>query len=162
MIATRVDIHTVCIPTAGYNISISVETEGNLGYTNFTLLVKTFEGKRFELPGSLDVIGVRLKGPVKVTGTPSYVMNAHVYSGRNMPHVKLNDCQVDVLGRAAAFEKSDVAVMDSALLVKRTRQCHADAKVTVVCPSIEHDGESAETEMLIGPDMREKKRQSLF
>ncbi len=161
-IATRVQINSICTPPTGFNITVTVEMDGNLGYTNFTMLVKTSAGRRYELPGSLDVIGVKLAEPRKMAASTNYAINAELYCGRGTPEVKLSDCRVDVLGRAAAFEKRDVTVIDNSLIIGNTREGQADAKVTVDCPTIVADGENAETEMIIGPDMKEKKRQSVF
>lgn len=153
-IATRVNINPVKTDT-GYNLTTAIEMDGKLGFTSFKLVAKTLEGRRFELPGSLDVIGVRFAKPVVRQTERIAAVSAEVYSGKNAERVRLTDCRLAVTGHDAFLGRKDVSVNGNTLMLRpSSRMGKSKARIMVDCPGIGTDGESAENELSIEPDVR--------
>ncbi len=153
-IATRVFIHPVRTGS-GYNLTCTIEMEGKLGHTAYTLVAKTAEGRRYTMAGSVDVIGVRFAKHVVRQTKRTTAISAQVYAGKNAPPVRLTDCRLAVSGRDAFLGQEDVAVKGNTLVLKPTsRLGKSAARISVDCPGIGADGESAENELSIEPDVR--------
>ncbi len=153
-IATRVSIHPVRTST-GYNITTTIDADGDLGYSSYRLVANTESGRRYEIPASLDVIGVRFAKPVIRQTSRAAAISAHVYAGRDAPAVKLVDCRLAVTGRNSFLRHQDVTVNHNTLVLRPTKQVGSEtARITVDCPAIGLDGETAENELSIQPDIR--------
>lgn len=153
-IATRVAIDPVRTNT-GYNLTTTIEADGELGFTSFKLVAKTESGHRYEIPASVDVIGVRFAKPVIRQTERAAAISAHVYGGRNAPVARLVDCRLSVTGRSAFLRHQDVTVNHNTLILRpTTRVGREPARILVDCPTIGLDGDVAESELSIQPDIR--------
>lgn len=153
-IATGVNIRTVRT-AEGVNVTSRISTDGKLGFTKFTLVAKTNTGKRFDIPGSLDVLGVRLSGEVDNNNG----ITGEVYSGQGETVRTLADCKVAVVREKGAILKNeDLSVVGNTLRLKTTSRINVShsahdmrvmrrAKIAVDCPCVSLDGETAEHEI---------------
>lgn len=150
-IATGVSVRTVRT-SDGVNATARISTDGALGFTRFVLTAKTSSGRRFNVPGSLDVLGVRL------SNTPDTV-TAQLYSGRGATVRSLADCRVGVVrenGADSLLKNEDLSVVGNTLRLRTASRLLTSqhkvgvmrrAKVSVDCPCISLDGETAEHEI---------------
>lgn len=151
-IATGVKINSVTTPY-GVNFTSNFDTEGNLGYTKFTLIAKTTSGKQYSLPGSLDVLGVKFKQRKIEQSGRSTAITPEIYAGKGAPKPSLADCTVAVNGKGAFLDRKDVKVAGNTLLLqpKYSTTGKGGAKITLDCPKVVVDGEIAESDVDVEP-----------
>lgn len=155
-IATGVKINSVKTPN-GVNFTGNFDTEGNLGYTKFTLIAKTSSGKSYSLPGSLDVVGVKFKQRRIEQSGRATAITPEIYAGQGAPKARLADCTVGVNGEGAFLERKDIVVAGNTLLLQPKYGIGTNTvgtgstKIIVDCPMVGVDGEIAETDVQVDP-----------
>lgn len=152
-IATNVQINTVRT-AVGTNVTTSVTTDGELGFTTFRLIAKTNTGNKYTLDGTLDVIGVRFnsKGSYLKNVGRSAAVTAQVYAGKDKPVVRLANCAISVSGRNSFMDKNDLTIAGNTLLLRPlVRKGTRTATVNVDCPTVHLDGETAENALYVEP-----------
>lgn len=146
-IATRVNINPVKT-ASGYNLTASIDADGNLGHTDFELVAKTDSGKLYMQKGSLDVVGVRFPKSRVTQTSRATAITANVVGGQ------LSDCRVGVRGTDAFIKDSDVTVAGNTLLIQPQSGAgrgKGTARIVVDCPTIGVDGEGSETSVEVTP-----------
>lgn len=131
-IATGVFIKQIMHQASGgraYNVSGYIEADGNLGYTEFMLVVTFDNGNKMGYHGSLDVIGVRFEGK-----------HGSIYTGRNLQPAYLEDCILSP-------NSMDVRIVRNSLVINPRKQSKLPKLISISCPRLSLDGEIAEFEI---------------
>lgn len=170
-IITGSRITTARLSDGLFNVTVSLDADGDLGFDQFRLVASLANGRRVadvRLRVTLDVIGVQLFRPpparrrrrgavptrVGGDGAPPIAirpgdrirLNGRVYAGRGRPRTLLRDCDVRVSNNARFLR---VVVGRNNLRLRRNRRFPAtrEGKISVECPEVAIDGEVAETDV---------------